>query len=147
MTKHHFNDLIVGETLTCKPFNFTENEVLRFCREYDAQFFHTDPVRAKDSHFGGLVASGWQTASMALNVLTRQHLRFPEGIIGLGVDHIRWKAPVFPDDQLTPEATIIEKRLSGSRPGYGIAIFDLHVTNQHREIVLQMRTNVMIRMH
>ncbi len=139
-----FDRLPVDTELVSTPFTFSEEDIIRFCREYDQQYFHTDPEAAKDSFFGGLVASGWQTAAMAINLMTNEHFNMPKGIIGFGLNSLRWLAPVYPDDQLTVTSTITNKRLSDSKPNTGIASATLIVHNQSDKAVLSMDVSVMI---
>lgn len=144
MVKTHFDELEVGETFTAAPFSFSEADIIRFCKEYDPQFFHTDPVAAKGSIFGGLIASGWQTAAMTIQALADTAFHFPDGIIGLGTDKLRWKGPVRPDEPLTATATIIEARRSSSRPNQGITIAAISVGNDKGEEVLSMETSILV---
>ncbi len=141
----HFDQLAIGETLTCEPFSFTEEQVIAFCREYDPQYFHVDPIAAKESQFGGLIASGWQTAAMTLNRLIGEHLHLPGAVTGIGLDALRWRGPVYPGDVLRAEATMMEKRLSASKPGWGIARAGIRVLNQQGVCILEMETTVMVR--
>jgi len=69
VTKRYFEDFAVGEVLALGATPpVTEAAIIAFARQYDPQSFHVDPARAKESIFGGLVASGWHTASMVLRL-------------------------------------------------------------------------------
>ena len=59
----YFEDLHVGQRFVSEPEEVTEAAIISFARDSDPQFFHLDPAAAKESMFGGLVASGWQTAA------------------------------------------------------------------------------------
>ena len=52
-----FEDITVDEVFPLGRHSFSEEEIIRFGRLYDPQYFHVDPEAAKFSHFGGLVAS------------------------------------------------------------------------------------------
>ncbi len=144
--KTTFDDLQLGETLLCPPFSFTEEQIIEFCQTYDPQFFHTDPIAAQNSHFGSLIASGWQTSAMVLNVLNRTHFNFGHGIVGLGVDGMRWLAPVRAGDRMTVSTIIKEKRLSASKPGWGICVLAIAAENHHGQTVLRLDTSILIRL-
>ena len=44
----------------------TEIEIVEFAKRYDPQWFHTDPERAKNSRWKGLISSGWMTCAIAM---------------------------------------------------------------------------------
>ena len=56
---HYFEDFHIGDTFKLGPLTVTAEEIIAFAKQFDPQYFHIDPQRAKDSIFGGLVASGW----------------------------------------------------------------------------------------
>ena len=59
-----YEDIAVGEPFPLGSHDFTEAEIIRFAQLYDPQYFHLDPEAARQSHFGGLVASGWHTVTV-----------------------------------------------------------------------------------
>jgi acyl dehydratase len=63
------------------------------------------------------------------------------GMIGAGVEEIRWMQPVRPGDSLRTEAEILNVRLSNSRPQYGIVRSRTVVFNQRDEIVMRSIVN------
>ncbi len=64
----NFAEFRPGQVLTYGPDSVSEAEILAFAREYDPQWFHADPVRAKNSRWNGLIASGWQTCGIAMRL-------------------------------------------------------------------------------
>lgn len=137
-----FEEIIPGETYPLGTHTFTEQAIIDFARKYDNQYFHTDPQTAGQSHFGGVVASGWHTASVGQRLmvdmvhdsseLIRTQGREP-GISGpgLGVNVLEFPAPVRPGDTLSYVITTKDKRRSNSIPGWGILTSVLEATNQH----------------
>ena len=105
----YFEDLTVGETAEFGTYEVTADEMTSFAEQYDPQPFHTDPEAAAETPFGGLVASGWHTASMTMRLLVDDHLS--EGAVrgALGVDDLRWRQPVRPGDELTVRTEIVDK--------------------------------------
>jgi acyl dehydratase len=92
----------------------TEAEIIEFARQYDPQWFHTDPVRARDSRWKGLIASGWMTCSIAMDLAVKSVLADSESIGSPGVEQLKWLHPVRPGDELELRIEVQEKRLSRS---------------------------------
>ena len=57
-----------------QPRTLSSREIMTFAREYDPQLYHTDEDAAKSSPFGGLIASGWQTCSVAMRLMCDGYL-------------------------------------------------------------------------
>ena len=84
---------------------------------------------------GGLVASGWHTASMAMRLIVDNYLPRGASFGSPGVDELRWHKPVRPGDVLSVRVTIAEARCSVSKPDRGIIRSFVEVLNQKREVV------------
>jgi len=143
MKEHYFDDLKIGDRFQSEPLNVTEKQLIEFAHKFDPQMFHLSRKRAERTIFKGLVASGWHTAAMTMRLFV-QTLNFAEGVIGLGVDELRWPNMVRPGDALTVETEIVGARLSRSRPGFGIIRLRNVTTNQLGQIVQTMLTSVMV---
>ena len=59
-------------------------------QRYDPQFFHVDPVRARQSRWKGLIASGWMTCSIAMELAVKSVLADSESIGSPGVESLKW---------------------------------------------------------
>lgn len=141
-----FEEIVPGQPHRLGSHTFGADEITRFGRLYDSQYFHVDADAAKHSHFGGLVASGWHTvvighrlmvdALFADDELHRQRGEEP-GVSGPspGVNRMEFKAPVRPGDTVTYTLTVTEKRPSNSLPGWGLLFNDLSAVNQRDELV------------
>jgi acyl dehydratase len=105
-----FEDLAVGDRDTFGRYEVTAEEMTRFAEQYDPQPVHTDPEAAAETPFGGLVASGWQTAAMTMRLLVENVLDGVATRAAIGVDDLRWHRPVRPGQTLTVETEITEKR-------------------------------------
>ena len=77
----YWEDLRIGEEAEHGSHTITEEEILAFAREYDPQPFHVDPEAAAAGPFGGLIASGWQTAAIYMGLYVRNALR---DVVALG---------------------------------------------------------------
>ncbi len=119
----YLEDLHVGQRFVSEPETVTEEEIIRFARDNDPQYFHVDPATATQSMFGGLVASGWQTAAATLrHLLNRSGVTFAGGVIGVDTT-VSWKRPVRPGDTLHVEGEITGLRVSRSLPERGLVTF------------------------
>ena len=133
-----FAEFREGQTIQAGPYLVTEAELLQFARAYDPQWFHTDPVAAADSAFGGLIASGWHTCSIAMRLVVDAALRGSESFASPGLEHVRWPHPVRPGDALRLVADVIEARRSEKRPTLGILRWRWRLFNQRELMVLDV---------
>jgi acyl dehydratase len=132
----YFEDYVPGLSVDCGSFELDQSQIIAFAEQYDPQPFHVDPHSAKDGPFGGLIASGWQTTSMMMRQVVENFISAESGLGAAGVDEIRWPHPVRPGDTLHVRATVLEARLSRSKPDRGIMRSRMDVTNQDGEIVM-----------
>jgi acyl dehydratase len=103
-----FDDLDLGMRFTSADKLVTREEIKEFAREFDPQPYHLDEAAADQSAFKGLVASGWHTAAISMRLTVELRPFGPHPLLGLGVDELRWLAPVRPDDVLHLEGEVIE---------------------------------------
>lgn len=130
----YLDDLSVGQRFTSGAFLMTEERIRSFAREFDPQPFHLDEAAAQASIFGGLAASGWHTAAVAMRLLVDGGLPLGNGIIGLGGD-LAWPKPTRPGDTLHVESEILEIIPSRSKPNQAIVKVRSATLNQHGEVV------------
>jgi acyl dehydratase len=112
-----------------------EKDIVEYAKRYDPQVFHVDPEAAKRTSFGGLVASGWHTAALAMRLLVDHWLSRMANLGSPGVDDLRWLKPVRPGDILSVRLTIMEARRSQSKPDRGIVRGLIEILNQSGEVV------------
>jgi acyl dehydratase len=127
--QRHFEDYPIGSVAQYGPIVVDEAEVLEFGRRFDPQDFHTDPVKAAKSPFGGIIASGWHTGSLMMRTLVDRYLSRTAGLGSPGMDELRWSAPVRPGDRLWVRVTVIEARRSESKPDRGLVRTLIEVLN------------------
>ena len=136
----YFEDLTEGDTMEFGTYDVTEEEVVAFAEQYDPQWFHTDPERAREEGpFGALAASGWHTTAMTMRVLVDEHLSEAASLGALGVDELRWPNPTFPGESLSLTVEVLDKRPSESRPDRGIVRTELTTTNEDGEVKASMK--------
>lgn len=131
-----FADFHAGQVIEAGPYVLTEAELLQFARAYDPQWFHTDAQAAAESPFGGLIASGWHTCSIAMRLVVEAALAGSESFASPGLEHVRWPNPVRPGDALRLAADVIEVRRSEKRPTLGILRWRWRLFNQRELMVL-----------
>ena len=129
-----FDDLILGMRFKSPERRVTREEIQRFASEYDPQPYHLDEEAAERSIFGGLVASGWHTAALAMRLIVDTRPFGPHPLLGMGVDELRWLAPVRPDDVIHLEGEVVELIPSRSKP-QGIVRVKWTAYNQRGEPV------------
>ena len=135
MTERYLEDFTVGQTFVSGRLRIDEEQIKRFASEFDPQPFHLDDEAARDTMFRGLAASGWHTAALTMRLLVEGELKPAGGIVGAGIDELRWPHPVRPGDELRVESEVLEVRPSMSRPGQGMIKVRSTTLNESGEAV------------
>ena len=123
-----FEDTPLGGKITLGSYTFTEENIIAFAKLYDPQPFHVDPEAAKRSPYGGLIASGWQTAAVWMKLMIAYRRAevekgmpaTQENYISPGVRDIRWLKPVRPGTTLIYTTEPFNKVDWKSRPTLGL---------------------------
>jgi acyl dehydratase len=139
----YFEDLTPDFIARASGYLVTEAEILEFGQRFDPQPFHIDPVAARNSVFGGLVAPGC-LVMCARSWLVNHMDICPAYAAGLGVENLDIRQPVRPNDTLHLEATVIEARASKSRPDCGFVRMQNRLYNQRNELVLEMLAKMLV---
>jgi acyl dehydratase len=137
----YFEDFHIGQKFnSVSTYTVTTEEIKEFGQKYDPQPFHLDEAAGEGSFFHGLAASGWLTAAivMRLRVLS---IPVAGGMIGAGVDELRWTEAVRPGDSLRTEIEVIGARHANSRKDYGVISVSTLAFNQRDQIVLRATVN------
>ncbi len=130
----YLDDLHVGRRFTSGTHALDERQITAFAREFDPQPFHTDLEAAKETLFGGLVASGWHTAAITMRLQVDGGLPIAGGIVGLGGE-LAWPTATRPGDVLHVESEVVAIVPSRSRPDRGIVTVRSETLNQRGEVV------------
>lgn len=142
----YFEDLAPGQSYDTLSLTVTEDAIVRFALEYDFQPFHVDKRAAKESIFGGLIASGIQTIALTMRLCNQAQLFAGNAIAGIGLDEARFLRPVHAGDSIRVVASILECRSSRSHPTGGIVTWELKTFNQNDENVFKAKLiNIMQR--
>jgi acyl dehydratase len=135
MAERYFEDYVPGSTFEFGSTKVSEAEIIEFATKYDPQTFHTDPAAALNGPFGGLIASGWHTASMMMRLLADNYLSTATSLGSPGIDELRWVKPVRPGDVLHVRVTVADARPSKSKPDRGLIRSVIEVLNQDDDVV------------
>lgn len=132
----YFEDIEIGAVRDLGHHTFTEAAIIDFARQFDPQPFHIDPVAAKTSAFGGIIASGWHTAATVMRMIVDSAEEVEASLGSPGFDDLAWLKPVRPGDTIRAHMTCTEKAPSRSRPGIGSGRFLIEAFNQKDELVM-----------
>jgi acyl dehydratase len=145
MAELYLEDLAPGQTYgSAGRLKVSVEEIKRFAAAFDPQPFHLDEAAARASLFGELIASGWHTAAMTMRLLVDSEFRPAGGLIGAGVEELRWPKPVRPGDELRVESEILEVRASKSRPDRGMIKVKVTTIDQNGEAVQVFIGNLVV---
>jgi len=141
-----FAEFHVGQLIEAGPHQVTEEEVLSFAREWDPQWFHTDPAAAGEGPFQGLIASGWHTCAIAMRLIAQAALVGSESFASPGLKYVRWPKPVRPGDALKLVAEVVAVRASRSGKALGILDWRWQLFNQHGVVVLDLEATSLFKL-
>lgn len=134
----YWEDLQPGSVRDLGSVSVNAEQIKEFAAQYDPQPFHLDEEAARDSMFGGLAASGWQTACLAMRLTVDNMLRHTASMGSPGLESLKWLKPVYPGDVLNLRHTILESRPLKSRPDTGLVRSRWEMFNQKGDKVLEM---------
>ena len=129
-----FEDFAVGQVFATGKLQVDTDQIKSFAKQFDPQPYHLDEAAAEQTPLKGLAASGWHTAAIAMRLAVEVRPFGPHPLLGLGVDGLRWLAPVRPGDKLHLEGEVVELTPSKTKP-QGIARIKWTAFNQHGDPV------------
>jgi acyl dehydratase len=144
-TERYFEDYAPGSVYEYGTITVTEAEIIEFAKKYDPQGIHIDAEAAARGPFGGLISSGWHTASMMMRLLVDNFISKVAALASPGVDELRWIRPVRPGDLLRIRVTVVEARRSRTKPDRGLVRTMIEVRNQKDEDVMSLNAMHLIR--
>jgi acyl dehydratase len=137
-----FADIKTGMVIESGPRRVEAEEIIRFASQYDPQWFHVDPERAARGRWKGLIASGWLTCGIMMELAVQCVLQGSECFGSPGVDALQWLAPVRPGDALRLRIEVLESRRSSSG-GTGIVRWRWELWNQDgTQVLSQLGTSL-----
>lgn len=124
-SKIWFEDFEEGFSFEYSIPGLTVSEITEFAALYDPQRFHLDEDEAKATHFGGLIASGFQTQLLCFRPFCESVLQRTHAVGAPGIDSLKWLRPWYPGETLDVKVTLVSKRLSSKRNDRGYLGFEL----------------------
>src|SRR5579875_3866756 len=118
---------------------------MAFGHEFDPQPQHLDPLAARGTLFGELVASGWHTAAITMRLAHDCFIGRLAGAMGGGVEELAWTRPVRPGDALSVDVEILSLRPSRSRPQLGILGIRMTTFTDVETPVQRMTSTILVR--
>lgn len=132
-----FSELRAGLVLEFGSYTLSEAEVVEFASKYDPQPFHIDVAVAATTRWGGIIASGFHTCSVAMRLMVDNVLTGSESSGSPGLSSISWLKPVRPGDTLSMRVEVFDVRLSPSART-GTVVWQWQLQNQRAERVLEL---------
>jgi acyl dehydratase len=139
-----YEDCIEGDVREYGPRTITRDEIIAYAREYDAQPMHLDEEAAKKTMLGGLAASGWHTCCFMFRMTYDFVVKDSASMGSPGVEEVKWLKPVRPDTALTLRMTVLDKRVSKSRPEMGLVRLRVELLDEQRVPVISQLTTFLI---
>jgi acyl dehydratase len=141
-----FEDFEPGRVFDLGMKTVSAEEIIEFARQFDPQPMHLDEAAGKASILGGLAASGWHTCAILMRMMCDAIVLRAASEGGPGMDVVEWKRGVLAGDTLHGTCTVLERRVSASRPSLGIISIENKLFNQRDELVCLTRQPVFIRL-
>ena len=135
MPEIFFEDFKAGQVWTYPAWVAEEGSLIEFATRYDPQPMHTDPSSEAAKAYGGVIASGWQTALNCITPFLDDVMKITAGLASPGFDEFQWLRPVRPGEAITPRTVILETRASQTKPDRGIVKLEISGSNEKGEIV------------
>jgi acyl dehydratase len=150
-----FEDMEIGHRREVGSYTFTAEAIKRFATQFDPQRFHLDEEEGRKSLFGGLAASGWHVGSACMSLLVADGQRAAKEAAARGDEvalwgpspgfrDLRWIRPVLAGDTVSFASEVLDRRVSESRPGWGILQVRTTGTNQRGEEVYSITATAFV---
>jgi len=146
--KEYFEDCEVGASVVTGGRTVTETDLVMFASfTGDWNPVHTDAEFAKATPWGGRIAHGMLSLVLGLNLLFRDNALarqvVPKRLIAIvGMDRIRFAAPVKIGDTVHLECEVMEMRPSSG--GKGLITLKWRIRNQAGEAAVTGQLKVLV---
>lgn len=144
MSRSFWDQIRIGDQLELGSVAVSQDDIVRFATEFDAQPFHTDEEAARATLLGGLAASGWHTCTLVMRLLEETITRQSGVLETVGLDQIIWLRPVRPDDILAGRIRWSKESTCSCGSEAKLRGADVEVRNEHGEVVMQWQMSCVI---
>lgn len=139
----YYEDFKEGFRIDYSVPGLTTQEIISFAEQFDPQRFHLDEQEAAKTHFGGLVASGFQTQLLCFRGFCDRVLLDSKAVGAPGIDRLQWIRPWFPGETLDVTVRLVDRRRSAKRKDRGYIGFEL-LASVNGEMTMKMEWTVII---
>ena len=139
----YFDDVPVGYSSIVGNYTLTQEEIVTFAKRWDPQPFHIDESLARESVFGGIVASSLHLFAICTRLFF-DHKDEIQILAMLGKDKIRLHAPARPADVLEYRTVCIDSRPSSSKADRGVIVLSDTLVNQNEETLLTQQVTLLV---
>jgi acyl dehydratase len=139
-----FEDFTAGRVFEHGSRRLPRDEMISFAAQFDPQPMHLDEAAARQSMLGGLSASGWYLCCILMRMCVDAFVGRSASMGAPGVDEVRWLLPVRPDDELSLRATVLDTRVSKSRPDMGFVRFEFELRDTQGRRAMTLTTSLML---
>ena len=144
MAKRYFEDFKSGAVETFGPRLVTREEILAFAAEFDPQPMHLDETAARETLLRGLGASGWHVCCLLMRIIADGYVLNSSSMGAPGVDEVRWLKPLRPGTRIRVRTTVLDKRVSNSRPERGFVRFKVEVLDEQDAVICELTFSQML---
>jgi acyl dehydratase len=144
MTKRYLEDFAPGLVIEHGPRLVTREEIVAFAAEFDPQPMHLDEDAARASILGGLAASGWHTCCLLMRMACDSFVLDSSSMGAPGIDEVNWLKPLRPGTHITLRTTVLETRVSNSRPEMGFVKVRMDVLGDERKPIMTLTTSMIM---
>jgi acyl dehydratase len=148
-------DIEIGEREALGSHTFGADDIRRFASAFDPQPFHVDETAAANSHFGGLVASGWHTAAIWMRLMIRHRERLSQEAAASGArlprlgpspgfDALKWLKPVKAGETIAFSSQVIAKKELSRHREWGLVTNLNEGRNASGEVVFSFTGHVLV---
>jgi 3-hydroxybutyryl-CoA dehydratase len=135
----YYEELAVGDRREFTGMTITETHVVNFAGVTGDHFgLHMDAEYAKTTPFKQRVAHGLLVLSCGAGLIPLLPGRVQAF---LGMEEVRFRAPVFFGDTIHPVMEVVEK--TAKEPG-GVVVIDETILNQRDEVVISARIRIWV---
>jgi acyl dehydratase len=144
MAKLYFEDFQPGAVNDYGPRLVTREEIVAFAAEFDPQPMHLDEEAGRASMLGGLAASGWHTCCLMMRMAADGFVLNSASMGAPGVDEVRWLAPLRPGSRISLRTTVLDTRVSSSRPEMGFVKILFEVTDDTGTLLMTLKSSAIM---
>jgi acyl dehydratase len=140
----YFDDIKLDCTMSSPEYAIERAQMVSFASQWNPLPAHIDEESALKQGFSGVTACGAHL--LAIKDFLLSGLGFKHTVFAsFGFDEVRFHRPAFSGDKVWLELTWVTKRLSRSRPEYGIARNSCRLVKSDGTCLVSLFDTVLIR--